>query len=75
MFGNWLKGLAKKDKGHIRVRACVVLWAIWKVKNNFVFNSKSFPSFLQIIPMAIYWIHMWSYLHPADKLWILGATD
>jgi hypothetical protein len=45
MFGNWLKGMAKKDKGHISVGVCAILWAIWKVGNDFLFSKKIFPSF------------------------------
>jgi hypothetical protein len=26
-----------------------------------------FPTFLQVIPLAIHWIHMWSYLWSADQ--------
>jgi hypothetical protein len=29
LFGNWLNGVAKKDKGHIRAGMCALLWAIW----------------------------------------------
>jgi hypothetical protein len=66
LFGNWLNGVTKKNKGHIRVGVCALLWAIWNVRNNFIFNKKSFPSFLQVIPLVTHWIHMWSYLQPED---------
>jgi hypothetical protein len=66
MFGNWLNGVAKKDKGHIRVGVCALLWVVWTVRNDVIFNGKCFPSFMQIIPLATYWIHMWSYLQPED---------
>jgi hypothetical protein len=67
MFGNWLNGVAKKDKVHIRVGVCALLWAIWNVRNDYIFNRKSFPSFLQVVPLATHWIHMWSYLQPAEE--------
>jgi hypothetical protein len=60
-------GLPKKDKKHIRVGVCAVLWSIWKVRNNYIFNKTSFSSFLQIIPLATHWIHMWSYLQSEDE--------
>jgi hypothetical protein len=41
-----LNGVAKKDKGHIRVGVCALLWAIWNVRNDFVFNKIK----LSIIP-------------------------
>jgi hypothetical protein len=34
LFGNLLNGVAKKDKGHIRVGVCSLLWAICKVHND-----------------------------------------
>jgi hypothetical protein len=46
LFGNWLNGVANKDKGYIRVGVCALLWAIWNVRNDFVFNKKK----LSIIP-------------------------
>jgi hypothetical protein len=65
-FGNWLNGVPKKDKEHIRVGVCALFWAIWTVRNDFIFNKKNFPSFMQVIPLAIHWIHAWSYLQPED---------
>jgi hypothetical protein len=35
MFRNWLNGIAKKDKGHIRVGVHALLWAIWTIRNDF----------------------------------------
>jgi hypothetical protein len=29
LFGNWLKGIPKKDLIQIRVVVCVVIWALW----------------------------------------------
>jgi hypothetical protein len=37
------------------------------VRNDFIFNKSRFLSFLQVIPLAIYWIRMWSYLQPAER--------
>ena len=67
LFGNWLKGIAKKELIPIRVGVCAVLWAIWNVRNDFVFNKPKTPCFLQVIPTATHWIRMWSYLQPAEK--------
>lgn len=67
LFGNWLHGVQNKEKARIRVGVCALLWAIWHVRNNFIFNKMSFPSFLQVIPIAIHWIHMWSYLQSPDE--------
>jgi hypothetical protein len=45
LFDNWLNGVSKKDKGYIRVGVCALLWVIWNVRNDFVFNKKKFPIF------------------------------
>jgi hypothetical protein len=66
LFGNWLNGVPKNDKAHIRVGVCALLWAIWNVRNDFIFNKSSFPSFLQVIPLATHWIHTWSFLQPEE---------
>jgi hypothetical protein len=58
LFGNWLNGVAKKDEGQFRVGVCALLWAIWNVRGDFIFNKKSFPSFLEVILFAMHWIHM-----------------
>ena len=67
LFGNRLNGVNQKDKQHIRVGVCATLWALWHVRNNFIFNQFSFPSFLQVIPLASHWIRTWSYLLPEEQ--------
>ena len=60
LFGNWLKGLPKKNLNLIRVGVCACLWALWNVRNDFVFNKQKNPSFLQVIPLATHWSRTWS---------------
>ena len=67
LFGNWLNGVNKRDKAHIRVGVCALIWALWHVRNNFIFNKRSFPSFLQVIPLASHWIRTWSFLLPVEQ--------
>jgi hypothetical protein len=45
LFGNWLKGIPKKDLVHIRVGVCAILWAIWNARNDCVFNKPKIPTF------------------------------
>jgi hypothetical protein len=67
MFGTWLNGIVKSEKRNIRVGVCAILNAIWHVRNDFIFNKSCFPTFLQVIPLIVHWIHMWSYLQPAEQ--------
>jgi hypothetical protein len=67
LFGNWLNRVSKSKKINLRVGTCAILWAIWHVRNEFIFNKPCFPLFLQVIPLAIHWIRMWSYLQPAER--------
>jgi hypothetical protein len=62
LFGNWLNGIAKKDLVNIRVGVCSIVWDIWNVRNKVVFNKPKSQPFLQVIPMDIHCIRMWSYL-------------
>jgi hypothetical protein len=59
--------LQKKDKGHVRVGVCALLWAIWIVHNDFIFNKKKFPIFFACYffgyPLGI---HMWYLFQPTD---------
>jgi hypothetical protein len=67
MFGAWLNEIVKSEKRNIRVGVCAILTAIWHVRNDFIFNKACFPTFLQVIPLTVHWIHMWYYLQPAEQ--------
>ena len=67
LFGNWLKGIPKKNLNLIRVGVCACLWALWNVRNDCVFNKQKNTSFLQVIPLATHWIRTWSYLQLVEN--------
>jgi hypothetical protein len=61
LFGNWLKGIPKKDLIQVRVDVCAVIWALWNTHNDFVFNKpkKLIPAgypygYLLHNPIAVY---------------------
>jgi hypothetical protein len=58
LFGNWLNGIFKLEKVNIKVGICALMWSIWYVRNEFIFNKSKFPSFLQVIPLTTHWIHV-----------------
>ena len=72
LFGNWLRGVSKTEKVQIRVGVCALLWAIWNIRNDYIFNRAKKTSFMQVIPMATHWIRTWSYLQSTEKR---GAMD
>jgi hypothetical protein len=39
LFGNWLKGIPKNDLILIRVGVCAIIWAIWNIRNDWMFNK------------------------------------
>jgi hypothetical protein len=39
---------AKKDKVQIRVRVCALLWGIWNIQTDFVYNISNPPCVLQV---------------------------
>jgi hypothetical protein len=67
LFGNWLAGIPKKVITQIRVGVCALLWAIWNMRNDIIFNNATTCSFLQVFKMAIHWIRTWSYLQHTEQ--------
>jgi hypothetical protein len=67
LFHNWLVGVSKQEKAHIRVVACSLVWAIWKIRNDYNFNNAKSVSFMQVTPLATHRIRMWSCLQSTEK--------
>ena len=67
LYGTWLNGTESSTAGHIRMGVCALLWAIWNIRNDYIFNNAKLHSFMQVISLATHWIRMWSYLQPMDK--------
>jgi hypothetical protein len=63
LFGNWLKGIPKKEFIQVRVGVCAVIWAIWNTRNDFVFNK------LKKLCLVGY-----SYGYPLDPYVVLSPT-
>jgi hypothetical protein len=43
LFRNWLNSVVKAEKANIRVGGGTIMWAIWHVRSEFIFNKSSFP--------------------------------
>jgi hypothetical protein len=67
IFENWLNGIDRRFKKHIRVWAIVFIWSLWLCRNDKVFNDKN-SSILQVIYRAIGTLCLWSALQrPQDR--------
>jgi hypothetical protein len=73
LFGNWLKGIPKDNLSQIRVGVCVVIWAIWNTRNDWVFNKRRKNSFLQVIPVVSHWIRMWSFIQQEEQREVMDS--
>jgi hypothetical protein len=71
LFGNWLKGIPKKEL--IRVRVCAIIWTMWNMRNDFIFNKPKTPLFLQVIPRVSHWIRTWSYLQQEEQQVVMDS--
>jgi hypothetical protein len=67
MFGNWLNGIDKDTKARIHMGVSAVCWATWHCQNNLIFNKQIGFNLLQVIRMAMHWIHLWSYILPVNQ--------
>jgi hypothetical protein len=67
MFGNWLNGVDKTNKGRIRIGVSALCWAIWNRRNDIIFNQSKGTNFLQVINLMVHWIQLWSCLLPSNQ--------
>jgi hypothetical protein len=76
LFGNWLNGVAKKDKGLIRVGVCALLWRYGMFAMILSLIKRVFHHFCRLS----LWLRIGSICGPFSSLpwtartWILGAT-
>jgi hypothetical protein len=76
LFGNWLKGIPKNDLIQIRVSICAVIWTLWNIINDSMFNKLK-----NMISCRLFqWLPTGSVHGPisnkrsSERRWILGAT-
>jgi hypothetical protein len=36
LFGNWVKGILKKELIQIRMGVCTMIWALWNTRKDYV---------------------------------------
>jgi hypothetical protein len=58
IFENWLHGIDLRFRTLIRVGAVAVIWSLWLVKNDKIYNDNK-CSLLHIINMCISMLCLW----------------
>ena len=75
-FGIWLKKIQEDSKKLIMVGVSALLWAIWRCRNNIVFDRKMISDPMGIVKMMCGWISDWAVLQkrcPGERMLMLGA--
>jgi len=62
MFNSWLSNQSKKIRRVIWVGVAAVCWAIWRCRNDLIFNKIKVNSVLQVIFRGTYWFRVWAQL-------------
>jgi RsiW-degrading membrane proteinase PrsW (M82 family) len=67
MFGNWLMNQQKRVKGLIWVGVAAICWAIWRCRNDVIFNKLKTNSIMQVTFRGAYWMHFWAQLQRDEQ--------
>ena len=62
MFDSWLSNQSKNIRNLIWVGVAAVCWAIWRCRNDIIFNNIKVGSILQVIFRGTYWLRFWAQL-------------
>ena len=62
MFNSWLSNQSKKIRRVIWVGVAAICWAIWRCRNDLIFNKIKVNSVLQVIFRGTYWFRFWAQL-------------
>ena len=62
MFHSWLANQSKEIRNLIWVGVAAVCWAIWRCRNDIIFNNIKVHSILQVIFRETYWLRFWAQL-------------
>jgi hypothetical protein len=62
MFGNWLHILDDKMKKITMAGVAALCWAIWRCRNDIIFNKSKYSSFMQATFRGTYCLRFWAQL-------------
>ena len=75
LFGSWLRGLTKSHKNLVYTGIAALCWAIWRSRNDTVFQKTKNQTSLQILFRATYLTRAWTILHEEDREAITAALS
>jgi hypothetical protein len=58
MFNSWLWRI-NKDLKQLALRATSICWAIWRLRNDIVFERKNAINSLQVLHSTTQWLRTW----------------
>ena len=67
MFHSWLANQSKEIRNLIWVGVAAVCWAIWRCRNDIIFNNAKVNSILQVIFRGTYWLRFWAQLQRDEQ--------
>ena len=71
MLGNWLSNFDNNESRVVLVGAAALCWAIWRCRNDIIFNKTKYSSFIQAVFKGTYWLHLWAQLQHKDMIKVL----
>ena len=67
MFSTWLTNQHKKTRNLIWVGVAAICWAIWRCRNDIIFNKIKVNSIVQVIFWGTYWLRFWAQLQHDEQ--------
>ena len=62
MLGNWLQKFNAQEVFTILTGTAALCWAIWRCRNDIIFDNVKHSSFMHVIFRGAYWLWFWSML-------------
>jgi hypothetical protein len=67
MFGTWLHNQHKELRNLIWVGVSAICWAIWRCRNDVIFNKLKTNSIMQVIFRGAFWLRYWAPLQRDEQ--------
>ena len=71
MLENRLSNFDNNERRVVLVGAAALCWAIWRCRNDIIFNKIKYLSFIQAIFRGTYWLRLWAQLQRKDMIKVL----